>query len=1112
MLKRLFPFIYVVLCAAMVQAVPITGKVVGPDNKPVAGAQVVIVTAYDGSTKPLVLASDGAGVFKADLEPSVMWPDSFGTATAYAPELALGSSVLKAGENIIKLEKSLPVQGMVKDKAGKPLADVVVKLAMIVFPRLDNGRSTLISVPEPLAAKVTTKSDANGQWSLNGVPANSSASVFLDDPRYARAYAQLKAGLAAGVTTITARPGASLKGRVVHEDGKPAPGIAVNAMGQGASSQSETAADGTYTLTGLISGLVTVTVTDPAKQWVAPAIESIKAKEGESAHAADMVLSTGAILEGTVRDKASGKPIVGAQVYSYGPPNPPNSGGSSSTRSDKAGHYQLRVAPGKNMVALWQIAKYLPLEKMIEVEVKKGETKNLPIQLSKGSTVTGTALDAAGKPAVNAELRASLAPESNRGGNWVKPMTIKPNANGKWTLEGLQPGKWELTGIGEWEVVDPKTVTVPMDAPVKVTVRKIQFLTLKGRVVTKDHKPLEGVKIKAALQIPQGTNSVRNDMQELTTDAQGQFVVEKLRPDYKVSLSTTMPGYNYVAGGTVTQQGAGFEAQDLVLVPLTAKIEGRVVDATGQPVAGASVMSPNGDVNLQVVSDAAGKFVLTSLPAGPVMIIGGAKNLIGEARDVDGSKPVTLTLKPLKPLASNDVSRAYDILDDLWATTEGSKYYRDNIPTALAPYDPDLAIKLVARKDGTLDDGILSRIIANFAQANPARAAAWAPPKMEQIKDPRIAFSSWMTFALGLAATQPDLAKQYYQKAKDYDKAEAAKHAQDQQYNVALAMELAKLARRLGLKAEADQYAQIAVAAVRAAKDRQPWTLGSLGAVEYDETAKMIDELPADQRKQALQQAASGAAAYNVKLARKWLDKLKEVEKADPNGGNYSGGVTQQLVQVLGKTDPAGALELARSVTEAWARPDALADAVPFQPRDVALQVLREVGDTAEQYGSVANLARLAALAYNLDPKLGKELFALAKDHLETSKAQSVNQTWYGGDDGTAAFAFYYSRIDPAASRLLLEAEFARDMQNLTGSGDDYQRSYQLRAVVVAMAAIDVDRALELSFMMPPPAKGQEWSNPQVEAQRAIAQYILLPEAARRAKPFQQWDIVSRGD
>ncbi|MBV9468211.1 MAG: carboxypeptidase regulatory-like domain-containing protein, partial [Abitibacteriaceae bacterium] len=696
---------------------------------------------------------------------------------------------------------------------------------------------------------------------------------------------------------------------------------------------------------------------------------------------------------------------------------------------------------------------------------------------------------------------------------YVQPINFKPDNEGKWTLEGLKPGKWNLVGVGTWDVVGPKELTVPLDAPVKLTVRKVQLLNLTGHVLTKDHKPLAGVRIKAYLQIPEGANSYRGDLQELTTDAKGQYTVENLRSDYKISLSTTMPGYNYVSGGTVTQKDNAFSVQDMVLVPLTAKIEGRVVDAAGKPVAGAQVMSPNGDVNLQVPSDATGKFVLTSLPAGQVMVVGGVKDRIGEARDVDGSKPLTLTVNPVKPLPGNDVQRAYDILDELWATTEGGKYYRDNIPTAIAPYNPDLAVKLASRKDGSIDDGILSNIITTFAKANPTRAGDWAPPKMEQIKDKRIAFSAWITFAINIAAKQPDLAKQYYQKAKDYDKEETAKNAKDQQSILSRIVPLARLARKLGLNDEAEQYIQTALTIIKGMKDPQQWTLAGVATLEYDQTAKLIDGLPTDQRKQALQQAVTQTAAYDTKLARRWLDKLKEVEKADPNTGSYSGYAAQTLIQVMGKTDPAGALELARSVTEMWSKPADLALAAQYQTKEVALQVLREAGDIAngQQYGSAEPIARVAALTYELDPKMGMEFFNDAKDHWEAQKAQRENQMWYAGNDGTAEFAFYYSRIDPAASRLILESEFARQLQAPKGD-DSYQRSYTIRSIVMAMAAIDVDRALEMSFLMPPPDKGQEWNNPQAEAQRSIAQYILLPETDRHTKQFQQWDVVNGWD
>lgn len=1114
-----------VMCAVTAHAVPVTGKVVSPDGKPVAGAKVLIFTdllSYPPEPTQ-TLETDAAGAFTADLQRMAQLAPgvgSFGFVTVYVPGFALAGGSIRQQGNVYTLEPAKEVRGSVKDAAGQPVAGAQVMLAGVLLNPESQAKMSYLIVPLALKDKFTAKTGPDGQYVLGGVPSSGKDMVLLDDPRFMGAFAE------GGVTVpglLTARPGATITGRVVHEDGKPAPGIRI---GAGFSSGMVvlpvmTAADGTYRVTGVMPSLVSVAATDPTGQWVATPTPPVQAKAGETAQAPDIVLTEGGVVEGTVTSQATGQPVPDAQLIITGPQQTQPGGPIAPARADKQGHFKVHVLPGKNAITV-TIAPvgYLRPTKPIDITVNKGETTTVAIPLVKALSVSGVARDENGKAVADAPLKATIKYDPNRGGEYIQPVDTKTDADGKWTLEGLQPGKWTLSSADDWDVTAPAEITVPGNAPVATTLRKLALLTLTGRVITKDGKALAGVKLHANLEIPEGPNSNRMDSQEIVTDAAGRFSVPRLRPDARVTFGTaSLPGYKYLSGGKVEVQAKGLVAQDIVLLPLVGKISGTVLDAVGKPAAGARVVSPNGIGDTVAITDAAGRFTLAALPEGNVMLVAATKTAVAEARDVNGKAPVALTLAPFPQQPAGDIKRAYDVLDELWATTETLKNGRESIPVVLAPYDPDLAAKLATRHDGAIEDNILGPIITALAKNDPVRGAAWAPAQIERIKDSYWRFQTRALVGLYVADIKPDLALDLYHQALDIDKERTAQGPKNYQEIVQRATVLSELATKLKLDADAQKMAQVAADAIKALpKDQRQWTLSSLMALNPALAEPMFNELGEDQRKQVLQQAISQRTHYDVAGARTLLTKLLALEKGSTNGAMYSGYAAQSLVQAMAKNDPAGALELARSLpdTDVYNKSAALAMAAPYQPKETALKVIHEAADMASNAnGQYDVVFRIASIAYTLDPALGASIFTTAKAHLEQMRGvRDVQENYYESDDGTAAFAYYYSRIDPGESRLLIESDFARmKAKPRPEANQSWQRNNILGNLIAAMAAIDVDRAIEMAWSLPPPDKDDNgYNNPQVEAQKNAAQFLLLSETDRWTRPFRQWDLSSTWD
>ena len=112
-------------------------------------------------------------------------------------------------------------------------------------------------------------------------------------------------------------------------------------------------------------------------------------------------------------------------------------------------------------------------------------------------------------------------------------------------------------------------------------------------------------------------------------DAQGAFAIGVLPQGQQYSLSVSAPGY-----GSATRRVQADEAQTnrLVLPPFTLKVanlklEGQVVDADGQPVAGVRVsLQGDGQSPGSATTDARGHFAYASVCEGEVVLSVAGRN------------------------------------------------------------------------------------------------------------------------------------------------------------------------------------------------------------------------------------------------------------------------------------------------------------------------------------------------------------------------------------------------------------------------------------------------------------------------------------------------------
>jgi protocatechuate 3,4-dioxygenase beta subunit len=250
--------------------------------------------------------------------------------------------------------------------------------------------------------------------------------------------------------TLTMTPKATLRG-IVRENGAPLAGAEVQLVVGAAESGPDaarvrmlaemegqrragtTAADGSFTLTGLPPGDHTLRIAGAQRAMVARLPVTLVV--GDNATDVDLDLTQ---IQGTVRD-SDGKPIAAVRVsVATAQPRPGIRPGGQGTETDAEGRYTLRgVEPGTALVVRATSQDFAPASSDA-VTCTAGETKA-------GVDLT---LRAAGKIEFTADAAVFLMVRARWAGASVDGVPRAPStvvSGGKGTMGGLLPGRWELT-------------------------------------------------------------------------------------------------------------------------------------------------------------------------------------------------------------------------------------------------------------------------------------------------------------------------------------------------------------------------------------------------------------------------------------------------------------------------------------------------------------------------------------------------------------------------------------------------------------------------------------------------------------------------------------------
>ena len=641
------------LLGSVALAAEYTGRVLGPDGKPVKDATVYF---FADSGRPLaadLTARRDAPTTRCDDSGNFHFPPiaaNGGQFLAVAPGFGLGGAPIVLDHPAeIRLSRRTDVTLTFLTADKKPVAGVAISLQNARSPQTTSGFSTRIWVPPGYNCPWSATTDANGVCTIPGLPQGAQATFAVGDERYAVLSSRDEVVLDTAPKThadpIHLLAASTISGVVTYATtGKPAAGIAVAAHSSGTGYIAAiTAADGSYTVKQLRPGQYVVTLypdTELQKSWTAKAVEKINLLAGGAQSAVNLSLIPGVILTGTTVAADNGNPVAGVPIGICGPAYPRSSSlFVQSVRTDANGAFTARVPPGEQFVYVSSntpadgFGRPSPDSKTITIP--DGQTASVEFRLPRVLMVPvkGKVVDPDGNPVAGASIFTSSDDSP-----MFQNMAITTGGDGTFqTLPMPRTGQLQIRARFK-DLATSKALAVnrASHGDVVVQLEKNALASISGRVLDPQGQPIKGAQILLIIRTGRNYAFGQNGG---STDEQGYYTVASLWADAVYSVEALRDGYGQASTSDLRlQPGQTTAAHDLTLYKRDSSIAGVLLDADSKPVAGTQInLSGSRSGYSNVTTDGNGQFTCSVVSGDRLNISyntpGGYRNRFASAGD-----------------------------------------------------------------------------------------------------------------------------------------------------------------------------------------------------------------------------------------------------------------------------------------------------------------------------------------------------------------------------------------------------------------------------------------------------------------------------------------------
>jgi protocatechuate 3,4-dioxygenase beta subunit len=604
-----------ICCADAEKTFPISGKVLKPDGSPAAGATI------EARTHPVhgdwlvkataVSAADGKFTIRLPQGSYRFWASAQSLATSVHWDMYdVGPDGKLSKPILLKMAKGCRVEGSVVDATtGQPVSGVEIR-----------SREGDIA-----------RSDDNGAWHVILPLGNQTIIAVKDGFSWPVIHFNCSGDTVA--VKVDIRPGGTIKGRVVDEEGQPIAGARVSPDPSNFGLQiATTDPEGRFALVGQDPDAA-VTVSASAESYEFGRRQEVSFAAGQREASIEIKLQKIKLRKITGRvTRPNGSPVEGATVgYGWGSAHYWD---YSAATTDKYGHYKLQANVARSLVVVTKTGQ-APAWKQIVPAIDV----QMDFLMKPAHSVEGTIEDQDGKPLAGAYVSASM-PVKNAEvcDNMYSVSSATTGEDGRFKLENLPEGEvYADVYLDSYSRLENERLKVDRkDYTLVLSKSPAQNGSIAGTVVRdSDGKPIADFNVRINASRSGYGISSQLAYQGMTFQApDGRFSIGDLEVGKACYVIVMAPGYLQASAGPIIAKPLSEKSYSGQVVRLrpASPFEGVVVEAeTGDPIEGVVVkawdtegygwsgdfpldMPDSGMKGVSARTDASGRFRIESLP------------------------------------------------------------------------------------------------------------------------------------------------------------------------------------------------------------------------------------------------------------------------------------------------------------------------------------------------------------------------------------------------------------------------------------------------------------------------------------------------------------------